>query len=49
MSTYKARVVTKQFKIETRQHELFGLDLGEGPRRRDLGPVSYTHLRAHET
>lgn len=24
MSTYKARVVTKQFKIETRQHELFG-------------------------
>lgn len=37
MSTYKARVVTKQFKIETRQHELFGLDLGEGPRRRDLG------------
>ena len=30
------RTVTKQLKIETRQHELFGMDLGEGPRRKDL-------------
>jgi len=30
------RTVTKQLKIETRQHEMLGLDLGEGPRRKDL-------------
>ncbi|WP_129662446.1 hypothetical protein [Rothia uropygialis] len=36
MSTYTGRNVTKQLHIETRQHEFLGLDLGEGPRRRDL-------------
>lgn len=36
METLTGRTVTKQLKIETRQHELMGLDLGEGPRRRDL-------------
>ncbi|MGK4066822.1 hypothetical protein AB0Y14_12300 [Rothia sp. HC945] len=36
MSTYTGRNVTKQLNIETRQHEFLGLDLGEGPRRRDL-------------
>lgn len=30
------RTVTKQLKIETRQHELLGFDMGEGPRRKDL-------------
>lgn len=30
------RTVTKQLRIETRQHELFGFDLGEGPRRKEL-------------
>lgn len=28
------RVLTKHFEHEPRQHDLFGLDLGEGPRRR---------------
>lgn len=36
MSTLTGRTVTKQLRIETRQHELMGVDLGEGPRRRDL-------------
>lgn len=30
------RTLTKSFAIETRQHELLGLDLGEGPPRRLL-------------
>lgn len=36
MTSYIGRTVTSQLKIETRQHEVAGLDLGEGPRRRDL-------------
>lgn len=36
MPSITGRTVTKQLKIETRQHELLGYDLGEGPRRRDL-------------
>lgn len=31
------RDLTKAFRIEPRQHDLFGIDLGEGPRRRLLG------------
>lgn len=34
MST--GRTVTKQLRIETRQHELLGFDMGEGVRRKDL-------------
>lgn len=30
------RVLTKHFEIESRQHDLLGLDLGEGPKRRAL-------------
>lgn len=30
------RVLTKHFEIEARQHDLLGLDLGEGPKRRAL-------------
>jgi hypothetical protein len=30
------RTFTERFRVETRQHKLLGLDLGEGPRRRDL-------------
>lgn len=32
----QARNFTKAFKVETRQHELLGLDLGEGPTREML-------------
>lgn len=32
----RGRTLTKAFKIETRQHELLGYDLGEGPARRHL-------------
>lgn len=35
MST-SGRVLTPHLELESRQHELFGLDLGEGPTRRGL-------------
>lgn len=30
------RTFSERFRVETRQHNLMGLDLGEGPKRRDL-------------
>lgn len=32
----RGRNLTRTFTVETRQHELLGLDLGEGPKRRHL-------------
>jgi len=33
----QGRIYTKDLAIEPRQHELLGLDLGEGPERRTIG------------
>lgn len=33
---YTGRTFSERFRVETRQHTLLGLDLGEGPKRRDL-------------